>query len=206
MTRARFFPTRLTVVLASALMSGAAGSAAAATGPSFDCKRAEPGSIEATICGDATLSQLDRRLADVYAQAAAKATNEHPPTLRAEQRGWIKGRNECWKSDDRVRCIADAYRLRTAELQARYRLVSFTGPVFYVCGGSPANEVVATYFPTDPPVAIVERGDRVSVMFAQPAASGTKYVGRNESLWEHQGEALVTWGAGAPEMRCVVRR
>ena len=30
--------------------------------------------------------------------------------------------------------------------------------------------------------------------------------GRNESLWEHQGEALIIWGYGAREMRCRIER
>jgi len=39
-------------------------------------------------------------------------------------------------------------------------------------------------------------------MFQQPSGSGTKYQGRNETFWEHQGEALITWGYGSPEMKC----
>ena len=27
-----------------------------------------------------------------------------------------------------------------------------------------------------------------------------------ESLWEHQGEAIITWGYGTKEMRCKVKR
>lgn len=49
---------------------------------------------------------------------------------------------------------------------------------------------------------IAEHGDSVSLMYQQPSASGTRYQGRNESLWEHQGEASITWGYGAPEMHC----
>jgi uncharacterized protein len=122
--------------------------------------------------------------------------------LKAEQRGWIKGRNECWKSDDKRGCVKTEYERRIAELQARYRLVAATGPVFYACDGNPSNEVVATFFQTEPPTLIAERGDSVSLMFLQPSGSGAKYQGRNESLWEHRGEAVVTWGHGAPELRC----
>jgi hypothetical protein len=74
--------------------------------------------------------------------------------------------------------------------------------VFYACDGDPRNEVVATFFRTEPPTLIAERGDRSSLMVMQPAASGARYQGRNESLWEHRGEARITWGFGAPEMRC----
>jgi uncharacterized protein len=179
-----------------------AGTAMAA-GPSFDCGKAEVGSFEEMICKDPQLSALDRTMARVYAEALKKAVNEHPPDLKAEQRGWIKGRNDCWKSSEKRQCVEDNYRLRIAELQARYRLVPATGPVTYVCNGDNRNEVIVTFFQTtDPPTLVAERGDQTSLMYLQPSASGSKYQGRNESLWEHQGEALITWGYGNPEMRC----
>jgi len=189
--------------IAVGLLSGSLAGVATAEGPSFDCAGVEPGSIEGLVCGDDGLSALDRTLAEVYGEASKKAVNEHPPMLKAEQRGWIKGRDECWKSEDVVTCVEDAYRLRIAELQARYRLVEPHGPVFYQCGGQPSNEVVATFFDTDPPTVIVERGDASSLMYRQPSASGAKYQGRNESFWEHHGEATVTWGYDGPELRCV---
>lgn len=173
-----------------------------AQGPSYACHSVRPGSIEAMICENTELSALDRTLHGVYLAASEKAANEHPPWLKADQRGWIKGRNECWKSDDRAACVREAYVYRTAELQARYRLVPGTGPVRYVCDGNPANEVVVMYFQTDPPTLIAERGDSVSLMYGQATGSGAKFQGRNESLWEHQGEALITWGYGAEAMRC----
>jgi uncharacterized protein len=177
----------------------------AAQGPSYDCGQVLEGSIEKLICEDAALSGLDRQLSDVYAAAARKATNEHPPVLKAEQRGWIKGRDECWKSDDRRQCVEDAYRRRIAELQARYRLVPGTDPFTYVCDGDPVNEVIVMFFQTEPPTLIAERGDSVSLMYLQQSGSGSSYQGRNESFWEHQGEALIAWGYGAPEMRCKKR-
>jgi uncharacterized protein len=175
---------------------------ALAQGPSYTCDKVAPDSIEALVCGDEALSALDRRLADVYAAATAKAVNEHPPVLKAEQRGWLKGRDDCWKSDNTAACVRDEYRRRIAELQARYGLVPGIGPVRYACDGNPANEIVATFFPTDPPTVIAERGDSVSLMYRQPSGRGTKYQGRNETLWEHQDEAMVTWGYGAAQMRC----
>ena len=180
--------------------------AAQAAGPSFDCGKVEAGSVEELVCRDADLAAADRKLAEVYAQALQKAGNEQPPVLKALQRGWIKGRDDCWKAEDKRACVADAYRLRTAELQARYRLLPPTGAATYLCDGQPGNEVTATFFATDPPTAIAERGDQVSLMYQQPSGSGAKYQGRNETLWEHQGEALITWGYGSPEMRCQVKR
>ncbi|MDX1269510.1 MAG: MliC family protein, partial [Oceanisphaera sp.] len=158
-------------------------------GPAFACDKVKAGSIEAMICEDQTLSALDRKLSGVYTAALQKVTNEHPPVLKAEQRGWIKGRNDCWKSDDKRACVEGEYQRRIAELQASYRLVPHHGPVRFICGNNPANEVITTFFETEPPTLIAERGDSVSLMFLQPSASGAKYQGRNESFWEHQGEA-----------------
>jgi hypothetical protein len=75
-----------------------------------------------------------------------------------------------------------------------------------MCGSDPRNELVATFFPTDPPTLIAERGDQVSLMYLQPSGNGSKYQGRNESLWEHQGEAVIWWGYNSREMKCVRKR
>ena len=173
-----------------------------ADGPSFDCTKVEAGSIEEIICNNESLSAMDLTLAEVYKQAEKKALNEHPPVLKAEQRGWIKGRNECWKSDNKEKCIEDSYMLRIAELQARYRLVTSKGPYFYACDGNPANEIIMTFFETDPPTLTAERGDSTSLMYLQPSGSGSKYQGRNESVWIKGDEAIVTWGYETPEMKC----
>jgi uncharacterized protein len=175
---------------------------AAAAGPAFDCKKVRAGSIEEMICKDPGLSALDVKMAEVYKGAAQKAKNERPPVLKSEQRGWVKGRNECWKSPDKKVCIETEYRQRIAELQARYRLLPGTGPVFYACDNDPRNELIVNFFPTEPPTLIAERGDSTSLMYQQPAASGSRYQGRNETFWEHHGEAKVTWGYGAKEMVC----
>jgi len=173
-----------------------------ATSPSFNCDNVEAESIEEMICKDGRLSALDRKLSHVYFAAARKATNAYSQMLKAEQRGWIKGRNECWKAEDKRACVRYAYRSRIAELEARYRLVDGTGPFRFICDQNPASEIIVTFFQTDPATLIAERGDSVSLMYLQPSGSGAKYQGRNETFWEHQGEALVTWGVGAPQMRC----
>lgn len=181
-------------------------SLAATTAPTFDCTKAGEGSIEALVCQSPDLSALDRQIGEVYRQAAAKATEQHSSLLKAEQRGWVKGRDECWKDTDKPRCVADSYRQRIAELQARYQLIPGSDPVFYACDGQPAKEVTAIFYPTEPATVLVKFGDSSALMYQQPAASGTRYAASNESLWEHQGEARVVWGFGAPEMQCKARR
>jgi uncharacterized protein len=155
------------------------------------------GSVEEMICKDEGLSALDRKLAEVYAAASKKP---HESTFEAEQRGWLKGRDECLKSDDKRQCVRQEYERRIVELQIGFALVPGTAPVKYKCDDN--TEVVATYFKTDPPALIARRGEEVSLMFLQPSGSGAKYQGRNEMLWEHGGEALVRWGHGAKDVSC----
>jgi uncharacterized protein len=188
-----------------------------AQGPAFDCAKAD-GEVEELICQDEGLAALDRKLDEVYKAALAKATNEHPPVLKAEQRGWIKGRNECWKAQGEdnpafltaswqaasVRdCVEGQYQLRISELQALYQLAPEKGPVFYACDNNPANEIVATFFETDPPTARVERGDRSATAWLVPAGSGSKYEGQNLELWARGDEATVTWLD--EELKCKVK-
>ena len=170
--------------------------------PSFDCSKVEKGSIEEIICNNEELSALDQKMAKVYKEAEKKAANEVPPTLKAEQRGWIKGRNECWKSEDEKECIKENYLYRIAELQARYQLVNKKGPIFYSCDDNPAKEVVITFFETDPPTLVAEYGDSQSLMYLEPSGSGANYQGRNESVWTKGDEARVKWGFDAQTMNC----
>jgi len=75
--------------------------------------------------------------------------------------------------------------------------------VTYFCDGDQRNEVTVVFFQTDPPTLYAERGDSVLLMYQQPSGSGSKYQGRNEIFWEKGGEAVITWGYGSPEMRCM---
>ena len=173
--------------------------------PAFDCDKAE-GEVEKAICADSTLAALDVAMDAVWRQVLELSNGDIDlKTVQAEQRGWIKGRNDCWKSDDVRACIESGYKLRMAELQARWRLVPAHGPVFFTCGDNPADEIVATFFETDPPVALLERGDQTVVAYLHPSASGSRYEGRNVTFWMKGAEARVVWGWEAEEMRCRVR-
>jgi len=83
--------------------------------PSFDCSKVKKESCESIICSSDELMALDREMANAYRQAKTRA--KKPDQLKAMQRGWIKGRNECWKEEDKVSYMADLYRQRIAELE-----------------------------------------------------------------------------------------
>ncbi|OAT16891.1 putative lipoprotein [Buttiauxella noackiae ATCC 51607] len=90
----------------------------AKSGPSFSCAAVTKDSMEDLICQSSTLSAMDLKLTETYKQALVKSHNNS--TLKAEQRGWIKGRNECWKEDDKNACLANSYQQRLSELQSKY--------------------------------------------------------------------------------------
>lgn len=88
----------------------------AQSGPSYDCSHAS-GSIEQMICDDYELSDLDRRLAMAFDAALKAAPPESRTRLRTFQKGWIKARNECWKSATPRSCVLQNYQARIAELE-----------------------------------------------------------------------------------------
>ncbi len=111
-------------------------------------------------------------------------------TLRATQRGWIGGRNECWKAGDARDCIRLSYLRREAELVSRWMLERPTGTTTWVCAGNPANEIVTSYFDTELPALRRERGDRVDTMVQVRTASGARYDGAFGSyIWMKGNEA-----------------
>jgi uncharacterized protein len=180
--------------------------ALAQTNPSFDCSQKLTSSVEQRICKDPKLAALDRQLADVYAAAQAKATEADKQALTASQRGWIKGRNDCWKNTDVPACVAVAYHDRISELQARYALIPAVGTGRYLCAGPPAQELTAEFFETDPPTAMIQFSGATQFMRVARSGSGARYAGGNRQFWEHQGVATLRWNASGKELSCPMRK
>lgn len=163
-------------------------------GPSFDCAKAE-GSVEEIICKDATLAALDRQMAQVYAAALKRVAEDGYEDPAPMQRGWIKGRNDCWKSDDRRACIVSSYKDRIVELQIQYGQLVVPSPVYYTCDGTDVTAVF--YNQTDPPSVVLTVASMSASLdqilaFRVHSASGARYEGRNVEFWEHLGEAQMS--------------
>jgi uncharacterized protein len=190
MTRLHCLP----LALVAALVTGSVAVRAQAPGaPTFDCRKAA-GKVELLICTDAALAALDRRLADVYAKAMAASPANVAATQKALQRGWIKGRDDCWKSAETRTCVQREYRSRIVELQIVSGLVQGLGPMTLKCTGAPSSPVTATFYnETDPPSAVIAVGTDQVMAFQQPAASGTSYATGNVNYREHQGTVTIAW-------------
>ena len=178
-------------------------------GPSFDCEQAS-GQVQELICATPELAALDRRLDAVWTVGMDRMTAGGAPEpdlriVRAEQRGWISGRDDCWKSESVEECTRSAYRTRIAQLEVSFGLAAAREPVFWTCMDNPANEFVTTLFDTDPPGIRVERGDRQEVFLAVRTASGSRYVGSfGREAWMKGSEATFVWPQ-TDTLRCVVR-
>lgn len=175
--------------------------------PAFDCGRAE-GAVEELLCRDDDLAKLDREMAGVYwsgiATAAMSGANakEAKNTLKAMQRGWIKGRNDCWKEQDIPACVRASYEWRLTELEARWGLVDATQYFEYRCDGG-ASVSVELYTTTHlEAVAVTHNGMRNSYMRAV-AASGVKYNGRSgREFWMKGKDAVFTYEHGVSPLNC----
>lgn len=178
-------------------------------GPAFDCAEAE-GAVEELLCTDAELAALDRRLDAVWREALRVMDEGDMPEpdragIRAEQRGWIAGRNDCWRSNDVRDCVLWMYRMRIPRLEADFGLAPSGEPTFWTCRGNPADEFVLTFFETDPPSVRVERGDGQEVMVSVSDASGARYTGTFGKEVRVRGDSGVFVWPQTDTLSCVLR-
>ena len=181
-------PVAPTTVAPATPAAGAPAIAPAAQ-PSFDCAAAADES-EKMVCADPVLAALDRHLASVYADALT-APGADTAALKAAQHGWIRGRADCWKADDKPRCVREAYLTQLVQLQLDGGKVQASTPVAFRCVGSDKRFTVAYYNDLDPRAAVITLGSDHAIAFTQPAASGARYGRVGLDVWEHQGEAAV---------------
>jgi len=187
---------------AAAILMAFPGLALAQAAPSFDCKQKLTSSVEERICNDAKLAALDRKLAQAYGAALYQATDADKQALTAEQRSWVKARNDCWKVSDVPGCVETAYHERIADLTALYRLSEPVGIGHYLCPGPPAQELVAAFYDTDPPTAMVDYAGTTQLMRIARSGSGARYTGGQRQFWEHQDVATLQWSPKGPEVSC----
>ena len=189
---------------------------ASAAEPSFDCAKAEH-EVETLICADERLAALDREVARLYALARTgpNMDEERAARLAAWQRGWIKGRNDCWKAGpeaaEKIACTAAETMIRILELRQGYFDARQEddagisgGPLAVACEGWDVGLGFA-WAVTDPGMAAVQWMDATVALEQAMAASGVRYVGRywagEVELWTKGDEAMLTI-PGRERMTC----
>ena len=198
---------RLAALLA--VISAVGAPAFAADAPSFDCSRAGS-EAEELVCSDPELAALDRRLAERYAAALAAAealdagADAAVADLKSMQRGWIGGRDDCWKADDKRACVELAYLRREGELVAGFLLEAPTGSARWMCGGNPANDLYAAFFDTELPSVRLEYGDSIDTGSLVRTGSGSRYdASFGRYIWMKGDDATFVWSEGE-EQSCTV--
>jgi uncharacterized protein len=174
--------------------------------PSFDCAR-KVNAAQKLVCDDDTLAALDRKLGEVFARAARSLPNDKTIAyLVAEEQQWTESRDGCPATPDPRACLSSVYRTRIAELQGRYRMVPTRGPFRFACDGTPSQDIVVTWYETDPPSGLLETRAGTTPLFQTASASGARYIGDDVQFWEHQGTATLTFGTKAIELNCTPKR
>ncbi|MGR5062436.1 MliC family protein [Photobacterium sp. DNB22_13_2] len=163
-----------------------------ASEPAFDCTKAD-GAVETLICQDTYLASMDQKMQQVFDKAMAHLPAEDVKIQKAMQRGWIKGRNDCWKANDVRDCTDFAYKSRIVELQVISGQLEVPKGVSLDCDGNSQPFTAVFYNQTDPASVVLTRGNDQVIALAEPMASGIKYYGQNVEYGEHQGEIIIKW-------------
>lgn len=181
-------PDAVPAATPAAVPEPAPASPIAMQSPSFDCAKAISGA-EKQVCSDAELAALDRQLAAQYA-LNGKSTQDMS-RLAAEQRGWTKGRDACWKDDNPRRCVLEAYRTRLVELKINAGDLRVPKTVEYACSNNRVPFSMVFYDEMDPRAALMTWGSDQAIVFPIPSASGVKYGRHGVEFWDYRGEASV---------------
>jgi uncharacterized protein len=86
--------------------------------PSFKCSKSSH-EIEKLICDDDELAGLDNSLTSLYKIVLKNTPAAAQKRLKAEQSGWVRGRNDCWKAADKRACTKGEYESRINQLKDR---------------------------------------------------------------------------------------
>ncbi|MGR5128680.1 META domain-containing protein [Photobacterium swingsii] len=162
--------------------------------PSFECANAS-GEVEHLICNDQSLAKLDLQMNALYKTVLSSLSIDKQANFKASQRGWIKGRNDCWKSADVYQCTKNSYALQTETLAEKGGLLVNDTPTYYQCTGGVHPAVAVRFYQlNDQSKAILNYGTNSELLDATVSASGSKYINDNVRFWSHKQEATAKVG------------
>jgi hypothetical protein len=118
------------------------------------------------------------------------------------QRGWVKGRDDCWKGSDFPGCVEFAYLYREAQLVADWSLEEPASVATYSCEEA-GTTVRASFFETELPSVRLERGENRDVaILLDPQSTDTRYVSDLGSSLSIGGDNSSLQWLGGPEEMC----
>lgn len=108
-------PATKTEVLNTGISRSATETSEPKAHPSFDCHAAQS-KVEQIICSSPELSQLDRRLSELYVQASRASSGNVLENHRESQEEWLRARSGLC---DSAACLSKLYNMRIQQLTDR---------------------------------------------------------------------------------------
>ena len=169
--------------------------------PAFDCNLAT-GAAQLLVCQSPGLAALDVKLHRLYEHALQTWPAAKVARLKATQRGWIKGRDDCWKARNLEDCVRDEYARRITALQIGTGEAKALPPVHYQCDNGAAL-TADFYNGTQIPSLMLHGTKDEWLLMRAISASGARYLGQNVMFWDKGGHAMFQ-PFDAPMVHCQV--
>ena len=152
-----------------------------------------PGCAAASPCADPAFSAAETQLAGQYQAGLAHAAAAEEQALRAQQGAWLAARRDCSGAADAAACRAALLAVNRTALAIAAGRVPVFATAAYRCPDAAAGALEASYYRTDPPAVRLRYQSEELFAFIARSASGSRYLGPDVELWEHQRVARLTW-------------
>lgn len=177
------------------------------TAPSYNCEQKNLSSVEVLICNNSLLAAKDLALHERYKQLTTTVTDDaFARYVKVTQRGWIKGRNECWKSEPVDVCVNNEYAARMAKLDTLFRHYHEAPVVKLSCDTEPQVHYWFRRYNTDPLTATVSSEGASWLLYretAEDSPSSEEYRGPDASLTVASNMYKLTLPETEVPLRCV---
>ncbi|MBS0287698.1 MAG: DUF1311 domain-containing protein [Proteobacteria bacterium] len=181
--------------------------------PTYNCAKVKS-EIETLICNYQELIDLDYFLTKVYEQALTKASkiDDHPKQavqeLKATQRGWVKGRNDCWKEmGAKYQCVKSNYEQRIAYLQVKWALIPSESVNRYFCQSNRGEFTVSLFLTQPIKGAAVEYGDKTKIFLQIDNKDRSRFDGEFGSYFElRDKEGIFLWEQSTEPLKCILQK
>jgi uncharacterized protein len=144
-------------------------------------------------CAEPPLSAPEVQLARQYQARLTQAPPDTQQALLAQQAAWLSARRACAGEVDADACRVQLLAVNRAALEIAAHRIPVFAAVTYRCPGPDGGALAASYYRSDPPAVQVRYGGEELFAFIARSASGSRYLGPDVELWEHQGVARLSW-------------
>ncbi len=172
--------------------------------PSFSCRKARLWA-EKTICHNAGLADLDRRMAHLFEQTQDRTPLEDRRRLTEDQRAWLTDRNACEKAPIPLDCLRFSYEGRLGALAAWDKTPVGDLPVPPVIHSrfrcDDGRDLTVSFYTTEPTRVVIVIGRRTVDLPQAVSGSGARYSDGVTTFWNKGDQARFEWANGSTQCR-----